>query len=126
MTAKLTIGELWEQGVPHHPLSETIARSIAEIDMEQGDDYFCFKFGGDGDNGEHLMYLLDVYFADWAGDADTERTVVGVLMAKVQEYASTWSLVGGRFDSGDMLQTAEQCKAELQAMIEQALAGAAA
>jgi hypothetical protein len=26
------------------------------------DDYFCFKSGGDGDNGEQLMYLLDIYF----------------------------------------------------------------
>ena len=23
---------------------------------------FCFKSGGDGDNGEHLMYLLDIHF----------------------------------------------------------------
>lgn len=57
-----TIEQRWEEGVEHLPESEELARELAEIDLEQGCDYFCFKFGGDGDNGEHLMYLLDIYF----------------------------------------------------------------
>ncbi len=58
----MTINERWEQGVPHDPRSEAIARGIAEIDFNECGDSFGFKFGGDGDNGETLMYLLDVYF----------------------------------------------------------------
>ena len=47
----------WEQGLPHHPLSEAIFELLREADREE--DYFCWKSGGDGDNGETLMYLLD-------------------------------------------------------------------
>lgn len=53
----------WEQGVPHDPRSEEIYEALAEIDWTEGGDYFGWKSGGDGDNGEHLMYLLDIYFA---------------------------------------------------------------
>lgn len=59
---ELTITERWEQGIPHHPESIKIAYTIGDIDLQEGGDFFCFKFGGDGDNGEHLMYLLDIYF----------------------------------------------------------------
>jgi hypothetical protein len=55
------VARRWEEGVPHNPRSEALARAIADIDLENG-DYFCFKFGGDGDNGEELLYLLDIYF----------------------------------------------------------------
>ena len=59
---ELTINERWEQGVAHDPRSEALYKSIAEIDYEMADDSFCFKSGGDGDNGETLMYLLDIHF----------------------------------------------------------------
>jgi hypothetical protein len=59
---ELTINERWEQGVAHDPRSVTLYKGIADIDFKDGGDYFCFKSGGDGDNGEHLMYLLDIYF----------------------------------------------------------------
>lgn len=52
----------WEQGIPHDPRSEALARALAKIDAEN-DDRFDFRFGGDGDNGEDLLYLLDIYFA---------------------------------------------------------------
>lgn len=52
----------WEEGVPHDIRSERLARAIAEIDAENG-EYFGFKFGGDGDSGEDLLYILDIYFA---------------------------------------------------------------
>ncbi len=61
---KLTINERWEQGVPHDPRAEALARAIAQIDFEENGDRFCFKFGGDGDNGEELAYLLDIYFEE--------------------------------------------------------------
>lgn len=51
----------WEKGLKHYLKSIKIAKEIADIDSEHG-NYFDFRFGGDGDNGEHLIYLLDCYF----------------------------------------------------------------
>ena len=45
----------------HNPKSEEIYNFISEVDFANG-DFFCFKKGGDGDNGEILMDLLDCYF----------------------------------------------------------------
>ena len=59
---ELTLNQRWEQGVAHDPRSVHLYRSIADIDCKEGGDYFDFKSGGDGDNGEHLMYLLDIHF----------------------------------------------------------------
>ena len=59
---ELTINERWEQGKAHDPRSIAIYKSIEVIDFKEGNDYFCFKSGGDGDNGEHLMYLFDIHF----------------------------------------------------------------
>ena len=56
------INKRWEDGLPHHPDSEKVYMLIAEADEKYGNDFFCFKSGGDGDNGEHLMYLLDIIF----------------------------------------------------------------
>lgn len=56
------INKRWEQGTDHHPKSVEIYNALEEIDFKLGGDYFCFKSGGDGDNGEHLMYELDIYF----------------------------------------------------------------
>ena len=56
------INKRWEQGIDHHPKSIELFHAIKEIDFELGDDFFCWKSGGDGDNGEHLMYELDIYF----------------------------------------------------------------
>lgn len=52
----------WAAGIPHNPKSEEIVRRIANLDFYLFDDSFGFKVGGDGDNGETLMYLLDIYF----------------------------------------------------------------
>lgn len=48
-------------GKRHNPKSVEIYDFISKLDFENG-DYFCFKDGGDGDNGEFLMDLLDCYF----------------------------------------------------------------
>lgn len=56
------INKRWEQGMNHHPESERIMKILMEADEKYGDDYFCWKRGGDGDNGETLMFTLDVYF----------------------------------------------------------------
>jgi len=50
----------WEDGVPHHPEAETIFDLIQVSDYVFGGDYFCWKVGGDGDNGETLMFALSV------------------------------------------------------------------
>lgn len=56
------ITKRWELGMPHHPKSKEIYKAIAENDWKYGGNYFDWEAGGDGDNGEHLMYLLDIYF----------------------------------------------------------------
>jgi len=61
--ALLGIGERWEQGIPHDPRSEEIIRAMAKIDFEECDDSLQINVGGDGDNGETMMYILDCYFA---------------------------------------------------------------
>ena len=52
----------WERGINHHPMSERLGRFLAEHDFHDYDDYFCWKVGGDGDNGETLMYEMDAFF----------------------------------------------------------------
>lgn len=52
----------WEEGIEHHPNSVKIMRALEYIDFNLFDDHFCWKTGGDGDNGESLMYELDVLF----------------------------------------------------------------
>jgi hypothetical protein len=52
----------WETGMDHHPLSVLMMGRIAAADWLFNDDYFCWKTGGDGDNGEALMYLMDMHF----------------------------------------------------------------
>lgn len=54
--------ERWKAGTPHHKESVSLYKMIEAADWKLNSDYFCFKSGGDGDNGEHLMYLLDVIF----------------------------------------------------------------
>jgi hypothetical protein len=61
---KLSINDRWEQGIDHDPRSVKLYKAIAKIDYEECDDSFDFKSGGDGDNGENLMYILDLYFED--------------------------------------------------------------
>ena len=67
MGIETDINRRWESGTPHHPEAESLAKAIAVLDWEHGGDRFCFKFGGDGDNGEHLTYLLDIYFESKTG-----------------------------------------------------------
>jgi hypothetical protein len=52
----------WEDGVEHHPKSEELMAFLSEIDLKVYGDYFCWKSGGDGDNGETLMYQMDAFF----------------------------------------------------------------
>jgi hypothetical protein len=56
------INKLWEKGVPHDPRSVEMFKWLAHFDFTTCGDYFRWKSGGDGDNGETFMYQLDVYF----------------------------------------------------------------
>lgn len=58
----LTDKNRWEEGIEHHPMSERLVRFLVEHDFRDYGDYFCFKVGGDGDNGEVLMYQMDAFF----------------------------------------------------------------
>jgi len=57
-------GERWEQGIDHDPRSEKIIRAMARLDWELCDGALDIEVGGDGDNGETMMYLLDCYFEE--------------------------------------------------------------
>ena len=52
----------WERGIPHHPKSAELMRFLADVDFHAYGDYFGWKLGGDGDNGETLMYEMDAFF----------------------------------------------------------------
>ena len=54
--------ENYGMSVEHNPKSKEIYNFISEVDFVNG-DVFYFKSGGDGDNGEMLMSLLDEYFS---------------------------------------------------------------
>jgi hypothetical protein len=58
------ISTRWARGVPHDPRSIALFRRISELDFEVNDDLFIWKSGGDGDNGEDLMYILDIIFEE--------------------------------------------------------------
>lgn len=62
----------WEQGVDHDERTYSIYRFLQEYDHKFNDSELDLKSGGDGDNGETLMYLLDEYFA--AVDTTEEPT----------------------------------------------------
>ena len=46
----------------HHPNSVRLMKFLEEIDFSEFNDFFCWKSGGDGDNGEILMHQLDAFF----------------------------------------------------------------
>ena len=56
------INKRWEEGIDHHPRAIEMFDIIKEADWAFCDDHFCWKSGGDGDNGEALMYSLSVMF----------------------------------------------------------------
>ena len=57
---------------------------------------------------------------------DQINVAVIEVMAQAQSFASSWSLVGGRYDSGDMLDHAHKQKSELERMVRAAIDAAMA
>jgi hypothetical protein len=62
MTVETDVNKRWLQGIEHHPKSIAVYNTIARLDSLYGGDTFDFTCGGDGDNGETLMYLLDIHY----------------------------------------------------------------
>lgn len=58
----LTGKDRWSAGISHHPESERLVRFLSQVDAADYSDYFDWRCGGDGDNGETLMYQMDVFF----------------------------------------------------------------
>lgn len=52
----------WEEGYDHHPKSERLMEFLSAYDETKCSLYFDWRIGGDGDNGEELMYQLDAFF----------------------------------------------------------------
>ncbi len=53
------IADRWSDGVDHESESIDIVELIGDMDFENFGDYFCWRIGGDGDNGESLAYVID-------------------------------------------------------------------
>lgn len=68
--AGLTRISRWVEGKPHHPMSERLVRFLVEHDFYDYGDHFCWKFGGDGDNGESLAYEMDAFFELLENESD--------------------------------------------------------
>jgi len=47
----------------HHPESLKLYEFLAIHDVMDYNDFFEWKMGGEGDNGEILLFQLDAYFA---------------------------------------------------------------
>lgn len=59
----IPLGDRWEEGIEHDARSQEIYGFISDYDWKFNGDALGLSAGGDGDNGEELMYLLDEYFA---------------------------------------------------------------
>jgi len=59
---KLTQLNRWENGISHHPMSERVVKFMAEYDFRDCNDSMDINIGGDGDNGEEMMFLMDAFF----------------------------------------------------------------
>jgi len=56
------IYDRWSSGAGHHPNSIRLMNFLAELDFNYYEDLFHWKMGGDGDNGEALMFQMDTFF----------------------------------------------------------------
>ena len=62
-TAKhISINKRWENGMPHDKRSVEMVEFMRMLDWEDNGGALDIQMGGDGDNGEYMMFLLDVYF----------------------------------------------------------------
>jgi len=59
---KLTLIDRWEIGLDHHKKSIELMTFLKEHDFKDYGNFFEWNTGGDGDNGETLMYQMDAFF----------------------------------------------------------------
>lgn len=57
----MDIAARWSEGMEHHPESIKLMEEMQEVDLAN-DLAFDLKTGGDGDNGELLMFIMDIVF----------------------------------------------------------------
>lgn len=62
MKTEIDVAKRWMEGMDHHPKSKEIYTTLEKLDFALGGDSMTLASGGDGDNGENIMYLLDVHF----------------------------------------------------------------
>jgi hypothetical protein len=55
----MDIGERWEKGIPHKPEVDKLVHLISKMDWAMNSGALDIKMGGDGDNGEDIMFILD-------------------------------------------------------------------
>ena len=58
----LTSKDRWDLGIKHHPKSIRLMEFLSEHDAKDYHMHFDWKYGGDGDNGEALMFQMDAFF----------------------------------------------------------------
>lgn len=56
------IGVRWEEGMDHHPDSIAAIEAMALVDWKLCGLALDISTGGDGDNGETMMYMLDIFY----------------------------------------------------------------
>ena len=69
----LTDKDRWEEDIDHHPKSIELMEFLERHDIDDYDDSFDWDIGGDGDNGETLMYEMDAYFEQKDMDEEEEK-----------------------------------------------------
>lgn len=58
---EIDIGKRWENGISHHPNSMKMIKFM-DILNDINNSAADLSYGGDGDAGETLLFLMDVYF----------------------------------------------------------------
>lgn len=86
--------------MPHHPKSLALFEKLMKIDFELNDDYFCWKSGGDGDNGEQMLFELDILF-EREDEAAAEQSVVSRLAAGLSDLLQYGAAYVGARRVGD-------------------------
>lgn len=66
----LTNLQRWEKGVDHHPMSRRLMKFLKEHDDKDYSNFFDWQIGGDGDNGESLMFEMDAFFETLEKETD--------------------------------------------------------
>ena len=94
----------WARGLPHHPLTIAFMELLSKHD---DDDELDLKFGGDGDSGENLLFLMDEIIERTGRcpcctrtehmpvaprDANPQYAVVRVPISEEDQVAASWRL----------------------------------